>query len=87
MRVPDQNLAEVRDRGFTILEGFLDAATLRAAQEALWGVFPRPDDYFADPSRYPDFAASQFAGIRVFPYRDWALNALPVYPDLTDAAE
>jgi hypothetical protein len=87
MRVPDQNLAEVWDRGFTVVEGFLDAETLKAAQDALWGVFPRPDDYFADPSRYPDFAASQFAGIRVFPYRDWALNALPVYPDLTDAAE
>jgi hypothetical protein len=87
MRVPDRNLAEVWDRGFTIFEGFLDPETLRAAQDALWGVFPRPDDYFADPSRYPELAASQFAGIRVFPYRDWALNALPVYPDLTDAAE
>ena len=87
MRVPDANLAEVRERGFTVVEGFLDAATLKAAQAALWGVFPRPEDYFADPSRHPEFGKSQFAGIRLFPYADWGLNALPVYPDLTDAAE
>jgi hypothetical protein len=87
MRVPDAKLAEVWDRGFTVVEGFLDAETLAAAQAALWGVFPRPDDYFADPSRHPEFAKSQFAGIRLFPYGDWGLNALPVYPDLTDAAE
>ena len=87
MRVPDANLAEVRDRGFTVVEGFLDGATLKAAQAALWGVFPRPEDYFADPSRHPEFGKSQFAGIRLFPYADWGLNALPVYPDLTDAAE
>lgn len=87
MRVPDANLAEVRERGFTIVEGFLDAETLAAARAALWDIFPRPEDYFADPGRYPEFAASQFAGIRLFPYADWALNALTVYPDLTDAAE
>src|SRR5579864_1103184 len=87
MRVPDKNLAEVWDRGFTIVEGFLDRETLSAAQAALWDIFPRPEAYFAEPAKYPELSASQFAGIRVFPYADWALNALPVYPDLTDAAE
>jgi hypothetical protein len=87
MRVPDANLAEVWDRGFTVVEGFLDAETLAAAQAALWGVYPRPEDYFADPSRHPEFGKSQFSGIRLFPYADWGLNALPVYADLTDAAE
>lgn len=87
MRVSDEKLAQVWDQGFTVVEGFLDPQTLRAAQEALWATYPRPDDYFADPTAYPKYAASQFAGIRLFPYRDWALNQVPVYPDLTDAAE
>ena len=87
MRVPDTNLAEVWDRGFTVIEGFLDKKTLRAAQKAMWDVFPRPDDYFADPGRYPEFDRSQFAGIRLFPYRAWALNAVCVHPHLIDAAE
>ena len=35
MRVPDRNLAEVWDQGFTIVENFLDADTLAAAREAM----------------------------------------------------
>ena len=81
MRVPDKKLAEVWDRGFTVVEGFLDADTLAAAREALWGVYPRPEDYFADPEKYPELADSQFSGITVFPYADWALNRIPVCPD------
>lgn len=87
MRVSDASLAEVRDRGFTIVSGFLDAATLAEARAALWKIHPKPEDYFADPSKYPDYGRSQFAGIRVFPYEDWALSRLPVYPDLIDAIE
>src|SRR5690348_13000026 len=87
MRVPDRKLAEVWDQGFTIVEGFLDPDTLAAAQEALWRVHARPEDYFADPEKYPQYADSQFSGIKIFPYAEWGLNALPVYPDLTDAAE
>ncbi|HWE99301.1 MAG TPA: phytanoyl-CoA dioxygenase family protein [Caulobacteraceae bacterium] len=87
MRVPDEKLAEVRERGFAVVENFLDPDTLAAAQAALWGIYPRPADYFADPKSEEKFARSQFAGIRLFPYADWALSRLPVYPDLVDAAE
>ena len=87
MRIPDENLAEVFDRGFTVVEGFLDKATLGAAQDALWEVYPRPEAYFADPGAYPDYATGQFAGLRFFPYPSWALNRVAVYPDLIDAAE
>jgi hypothetical protein len=87
MRVPDEKLAEVRERGFTVVEGFLDKKTLAAARKALWGVYPKPKAYFADPSKHPTLAESQFSGIHIFPYADWALNRIPVYPDLTDAAE
>ena len=77
MRVPDAVLDE----------GFLSAAELQTAQEALWLHFPRPDDYFADPDAYGRYRASQFAGIDEFPYRSWDLNRLAVHPDLVDLAE
>lgn len=87
MRVPDENLDQLRTRGFTVVEGFVDPDTLKAAQDALWELYPRPEDYFADPARYPKFGRSQFHGINIFPYEQPALNRLSVYPDLVDAAE
>jgi len=87
VRVPDAALDEVRDRGFVLVEGFLAAEELKAAQEALWLHFPTPEDYFSDPSRYAEYAASQFAGVLEFPYRSWDLNRLAFHPDLVDAAE
>ena len=87
MRVSDEKLAEAWDRGFAVVEGFLDAETLKGAQEAMWGLYPTPEAYFAAPDQHPQFSDSQFAGLRNFPYPDWALNRVPVYPDLIDAAE
>jgi hypothetical protein len=87
MRVPDATLAQVRERGFALMEGFLGDAELQAAREALWLHFPRPQDYFADPGSHAHYAASQFAGVEEFPYRSWDLNHLAVHPDLVDAAE
>ncbi len=89
MRVPDATLDEVRYQGFSLLEGFLAPDELAAAQQALGKHFPRPDDYFADPTtpEHARFAGSQFAGVEEFPYRSWDLNRLAVHPDLTDAAE
>lgn len=87
MRVPEQNLAEVWDQGFTIVENFLDPETLAAARQALWEIYPRPEDYFRAPDEYPEFSRGQFAGLRLFPYGSWALNHLAVNRDLVDAAE
>ena len=87
MRVADEKLAEIWDRGYTVVENFIDADSLKAAQEALWTIYPRPDDYFAEPEKFPQYGKSQFAGIRLFPFDAWALNRLCVYPDLIDAAE
>ncbi|MFZ1886635.1 MAG: phytanoyl-CoA dioxygenase family protein [Candidatus Binataceae bacterium] len=87
MRVPDGNLAQVWDRGFTIVENFLDHETLAAAQQALWEIYPRPEDYFRAPEEHPELSRGQFAGLRLFPYVSWALNRLPVHPDLVDSAE
>ena len=87
MRVADGSLDEVREQGFTIVPGFLDRAELAAAQECLWHQFPRPAEYFADPNAHPRYARSQFAGLRLFPFRGWAINRLAFHPDLVDAVE
>lgn len=87
VRVPDATLDEVRQRGFSLLEGFLGADELKAAQEALWQHFPKPEDYFANPGGYDHYSGSQFAGVEEFPYKSWDLNHLAVHPDLVEAAE
>lgn len=89
MRVSDEKLAEVFDEGFTVVEGFLSAEEVSAARDALWSVFPRPEDYFADPAApaHARFSKSQFAGMQYFPFQQRALNRLTVHPDLVDAAE
>jgi hypothetical protein len=87
VRVPDTALDEVGERGFALVEDFLAPDELKAAREALWLHFPRPEEYFADPARHSEYATSQFAGLEEFPYRSWDLNRLAFHPDLVDAAE
>ena len=86
MRVPDRRVAELREQGYLVLEGFLGAAELAAAQEALWLHSPRPEEYFADPAAYAWLAADQWAGIVGGPWRSWSLNRLAFHPDLLDLA-
>lgn len=86
MRVPDENLAQYEAEGFTIVPRFLDEETLERARAALWGVFPEPAAYFADPGAYPQLGQSQFSGIQLFPYPSWDLNRLPCGDDLADVA-
>jgi hypothetical protein len=87
MRVSDKHLLSAREQGFTVVEGFLEQDLLEEAQNALWSIFPKPEDYFADPSAYEKIGRSQFAGLRLFPYNNWALDRLAVHPDLVDAAK
>ena len=69
MRIPDAKLAEIWDRGFTVVESFLDPDTLAAAQDALWEIYPRARGLFRrSRAPIPKFAKSQFAGLRLFPY-------------------
>ena len=86
-KVPDRNLQELREQGFTIVEGFLAPSEVVAAQEALWLHYPRPEQYFADPSAHPEYARSPFDGLRTAPWRSWDLNRLAFHPDLVDLAE
>src|SRR5260370_9385517 len=76
MRVPDRCVVDLRDRGYLIFEGFLEADKLAAAQEALWLHYPRPEEYFADPAAHAWLATSQWAGEIRGPWRSWDLNRL-----------
>jgi hypothetical protein len=87
VRVTDAQLLELREVGFTRVEGFIPAAELAEAQAALWSVFPKPEDYFSDPAVHAKFAKSQFAGIRHFPFNLPIFDRLCVLPDLVDTAE
>jgi hypothetical protein len=86
VRVPDATLDELRERGFALFETFLAPEELNAAQSALWLHFPRPNDYFGEPARFPEYGASQFGGVQEFPYKSWDINRLAFHPDLVDAA-
>ena len=70
-----------------MVENFIDKEQLKAAQDALWTIYPKPEDYFADPEKHPRYGKSQFSGIHLFPFAAWALNRLCIYPDLIDMAE
>ena len=87
MRVPDRCLADLRERGYLLFEGFLGADELAAAQEALWLHYPRPEVYFADPAAHAWLATDQWAGEVSGPWRSWNLNRLAFHPDLLDLAE
>ena len=87
MRVTDEQLGDLRTRGFAVVPDFLEPDLLAAARAALWGIFPTPERYFGDAAAREAFTRSQFAGIRHPPYNAWALDRLPVLPALVDAAE
>ena len=87
MKVPDRCLADLRERGYLLFEGFLEADELAAAQEALWLHYPRPESYFADPAANAWLATDQWAGEVSGPWRSWNLNRLAFHPDLLDLAE
>jgi hypothetical protein len=87
VRVSDDALEELHDRGFCLVEGFLTREELERAEAALSLHFPTREEYFADPATHAAYSGSQFAGVLEFPYRSWDLNHLAFHPDLVDAAE
>ena len=87
MRVPDRCLAELREQGFLVLEGFLGADELAAAQDALWLHYPRPEAFFANPAEHAWLTTSEWDGLVTGPWRSWDLNRLAFHPDLLDLAE
>ncbi|MGH3156625.1 MAG: hypothetical protein ACRDNF_08645 [Streptosporangiaceae bacterium] len=80
-------MADLRERGYLVFEGFLGADELAAAQEAIWLHYPRPEEYFAGPAAHAWLATSQWGGLITGPWRSWDLNRLAFHPDLLDLAE
>ena len=87
MHVPDDFLDAVRTQGFAIMEGFLSPDEVDAAREAMFAIYPRPEQYFVDPDSYRHLVASQFSGLTVGPFESPALDRIATHPDLVDAAE
>jgi ectoine hydroxylase-related dioxygenase (phytanoyl-CoA dioxygenase family) len=87
VHVSENNLNEVRQRGFTVVENFLESDLLDAGRRALFDLFPTPEAYFADPEKHKALVATQFSGMKLFPYLSNDLNRLSVHPDLIDAAQ
>lgn len=87
MRVPERHVAEIRERGYTVLEGFLDADELANAQVALGLHYPTAAEFAADPAAHGWLATSQWDGLVTGPWRSWDLNRLAFHPDLLDLAE
>jgi Phytanoyl-CoA dioxygenase (PhyH) len=87
MRVSDEFLQAVRTRGFAIMEGFLSPEEVGAARDALFAIYPRPEQYFADRESFRHLVANQFSGLTLAPFGSPALDQLAVHPDLVDAAE
>jgi len=87
MRVPEHSVGELREQGYTIVRDFLAPDELKLSQDALWLHYPRPEDYFDDPSAHSELVEGQFAGLRTGPFRSWDLNRLTFHPDLVDLAE
>jgi ectoine hydroxylase-related dioxygenase (phytanoyl-CoA dioxygenase family) len=86
MRVPNQHVEEFFDQGFTLVPGFLGADELAAAQAALWRIYPRPGQFFADPGAYPSLREGPFAGLHNIPFSQYDLNRLALHDDLADVA-
>jgi hypothetical protein len=85
--MPDRCVADLRQRGYLVFEGFLEGDELAAAQEALWLHYPRPEEYAADPAAHAWLATDQWSGIVRGPWRSWRLSRLAFHPDLLDLAE
>ena len=72
MHISDEQLAEVRSQGFTVVEGFLDDDEIKRARAGFFADYPTHDEYFADPARYTKLTEHQFAGLS-----SWASTAAP----------
>lgn len=85
--ISDKTLDAVRADGYAVMEGFLEPGELKAAQAAVFEIFPTPEAYFADPAAHERLVRHQFSGLRLAPFPSFDLNRLAFHPDLVDAAE
>jgi Phytanoyl-CoA dioxygenase (PhyH) len=82
----NNELAHYRQHGWVILPDFV-STELPAILEDLWQVFPTPDSYWADPSRFPELQGGQFDSVRTIPTGVRRLDLLPFDRRVRDIAE
>jgi hypothetical protein len=87
MHISDAHLDEVRTQGFTVVKNFLEPELLKEAQENLWRLYPKPDDYFKNPEKHQNLVKGQFSAMNYFPFPGSAINRCVIHPDLVDAAK
>lgn len=85
MKISKAHLEQYHEEGYVVIPGFLDDATLAAAQAAVCADHPTPEAYFADPGRWPVYGTTQFSLLK-FPFGHWDTNRLAFYPNMIDAA-
>ncbi len=85
---PEQREQWERD-GWSLLEGFLPAETVAAAQAALPALFPTAEEFAADadPVRNAPFRDDSHRVMPRFPFESDALNQLVVHDRVLDLAE
>ena len=87
MELSVSQLRQYHDQGYLVIENFLDADTLAAAQAALPLHYPDPGEYHENPEAFPEYSASQFSGLVNFPWASLALSLVPVNENMIDVAE
>jgi Phytanoyl-CoA dioxygenase (PhyH) len=75
-----------RCRGWVILPDFA-ATDLDALLGDLTQIFPAPDEYWSDPSRFPELRGGQFDSVRTIPTGRSRLDLLPFDRRIRDIAE
>ncbi len=84
MNVTAKHLNQLRDQGFTLVPGFLTPAELKAAQKAVAGYFPSPEELALQPLRYRALAENPDFQQIEFPYVDHTLNHIALHPRILD---
>lgn len=87
MALSTSQLRDYHERGFLIVENFLDTRTLKAAQAALLLHYPSPTEYFKNPATYPHYSESQFSGLVNFPWASFDLNSVVANVRMIEIAE
>jgi hypothetical protein len=78
----DQQLDSFRTHGFVLVPDVLTADEVAILQKGVWGNFPTPDDYFADPQAFAHITSTPFSGLATFPWASPELNRLVAHPRL-----
>ena len=87
MRISDQHLNQLIDRGYTVVEQFLNADELAAAVKNLHRYVPTPAELWATPERYPWIFEEADRLQTEFPFVGDALNHVSTHPDLIEFVE